>query len=244
MMLESPPVLSPPNKVNTVTIKPYTIMGYALRREYLQPTNIEQIVVHVTVIACNNLKSFWPVPIDAYVEVEVNGQRARTEVQYSHTNPVFDMGSSCFIFTLNNDDGTYTGNQYINFNVYDESFVGADTVIGHVRCALAAIKADVDDRTPTSVILPLAHHTDIDTHVIGKGFCNSNNYYLPNGPNAAHAHAAHASPDDEEDLQASCKANKTKRLSTICVLISKVDRTFVGVTSALRREDEEQQQEQ
>jgi hypothetical protein len=195
--------------------------GCLLKRYVAPAREVLPTVVHVSVIACNNLKqpALWPVaPVNPFVCITVNGESQSTEVVMRHRNPNFDS-SQVYTFVLSPESAP-TG--HIDFAVFNKTLRG-NLDWGVARVALAAIKAQPDDCSPTSVILPLLNQ--VDDKAIGRGFWNSDNYEF--------SRVDHLSVDGGSTSQ------DRKKAPIISLTITKVDPTLHDMLRKLRAEDEE-----
>lgn len=196
--------------------------GYILRRILIPPKRVRPVIIHITVVCCNNLLTpIWPLSIDSYVEMNVDGEKQFTEISYGHKNPIYAL-SEVYTFALTLEN---TYDNYIYFTVWDKRNVGQDTALGITRCSFAALKCQKDNKTPVSVILPLLDNVNED--VLGNGFCNSSNYYQHISTKSTRKELTHK------------EKNKTK--PTISLLISKVDVDSYEILNKLKIEDDERE---
>jgi hypothetical protein len=205
------------------THKKYTKnSGYILRRILIPPKRVRPVIIHITVVCCNNLLTpIWPMSIDSYVEMNVDGEKQFTEISYGHKNPIYDS-SEIYTFVLSLEN---TFDNYIYFTVWDKRNVGQDTALGITRCSFAALKCQKDNRQPVSVMLPLLDSVHED--ILGNGFCNSGNY---------HQHITTKSSRKELTYK-----EKNKSKPTISLLLSKVDIDSYEILNKLKIEDDERE---
>lgn len=179
--------------------------------------------IHITVVACNNLKSplkrVIPRPVHAMVEIRIQDEKANTEIQYDSTNPQFDL-SSVYEFEINGEDAY---DKYIEFKVVDKGkglTQKSSNVIGLARVAICAIRCHINHSNPTSIILPIQHDF---SPTIGKGFFNSDNYHLVDSTSSINTP----------------QILRNKRAPTISISISKVDKSMNWMLEELRLRDED-----
>lgn len=192
------------------------------------------VTLEVSVIGCNNLKSvlkrLFTRPVDSFVEIKVNSECKFTEVVKDEKNPTYDQ-SSTYAFRIRPSEAGL--DNFVTFTVYDEGLVD-NSIIGYARVSFAALKASKDNSDPTAIILPLAKHLE-DVTGVGKGFCNSNNYYLTKGCERDYRSSSMTSRDSASSKNKMVKS--AKEVPTISVAISKVDVLTHGMLEALRKAD-------
>ena len=198
------------------------IPGCLLKRYVPPPRAIHPTVVHISVIACNNLKPsvFWPVvPVNSFVRMTVDGESQYTEVVRRHRNPLYDS-SQVYTFVLSCENALHS---YISFTVLNKGVTGGDAVLGVTRVAFSALKALPDSSNPTSVILPL--HKKINDKMLGRGFWNSDNY--------------DCTVLDYDAKGQELTPQQKSTMPILSVTIAKVDVTLHGMLQRLVQEDEE-----
>lgn len=192
------------------------------------------MTIDVSVIGCNNLRSvlkrLFTRPVDSFVEIKINDQIQCTEVQKNEKNPLYDL-SSTFSFRLKPSQAGL--NNFITFTVYDEGLID-NSVIGFARVSFAALKAQKDNSDPTAIILPLARHIE-DIDEMGKGFFNSNNYYLSRSSGSRDSR--YGSRDSFSQKNKLIKS--AKETPTISIAVSKIDLLTHSLLEALKNADEE-----
>ena len=193
------------------------------------------VTLELSVIGCNNLKSvlkrLFTRPVDSFVKIKVDDQEQYTEIQKDDKNPLYDL-SSTYTFRLRPEQAG--PNNFITFTVLDKGLVD-DSVIGHARVSFAALKAQKDNSDPTSIILPLSKNLE-DISDFGKGFYNSNNYYLTRS--SASRDSRISSRDSFAQRNKIVKS--TKETPTISIAVSKIDVLTHGMLEALRIADEQE----
>lgn len=226
---------SRPAETDDVSLLP---LGYSLGRLLTIPPVLDKAehwtTIEISVIGCNNLKSvlkrLFTRPVDSFVEMRINDQVQVTEIQKNDKNPLYDL-SSTYSFRMRSSEARL--NNFITFTVLDEGLVD-NSILGYAKVSFAALKAQKDNSDPTSIILPLSKHLE-DISDIGKGFYNSNNYYLTqNSPVRDSRYSSRDSLSQKNKV-----VKNAKEVATISVAISKIDPLTHGMLEALRHADEE-----
>jgi hypothetical protein len=191
------------------------------------------VTIDVSVIGCNNLKSvlkrLFARPVDSYVQIKINDQVVCTELVKDEKNPNYDL-SSTYAFRIRPSDAGL--DNFVTLTVLDRGLMD-DSVLGYARVSFAALKASSDAASPTAIILPLSRHLQ-DIAYVGKGFFNSNNYYL-----ARDSRYTSRASRDSTTSQRNKMVKSAKEMPTISVAISKIDLLTHGMLEALRKADEE-----
>lgn len=191
------------------------------------------LTIEVSVIGCNNLRSvlkrLFTRPVDSYVEIKINEQVQYTEIVNNEKNPLYDI-SSVYSFRVNPSEANL--DNFITLTVYDKGLIDS-SIIGRAVVSFAALKAQCNGADPTAIILPLVRHKEEMTG-IGKGFYNSNNYYLTSSRGSASRGSVSRTSRDSQ----SKKPTKSSRdTPTISLAVSKIDPLTHGMLEALRRAD-------
>ena len=201
--------------------------GFVLKRYLPPPKDIHPTVVYVSLLRCQHLTPsiFWPiVPTNSYVRIIVDGEHQTSEVVRRKRNPKYNS-AEVYTFALDYEN---TVNNYIDFEVYDESVTGDDALLGCARVAFSALRFQSTPRPPQKVTLPLSYTREALENVgSGRGF-----FPEEMGEELQRLEATYCKPVPLEKRKTSC----------ITALIAVVDSNLCQSFEMLRNQDAEMEE--